>query len=106
MDIRRIFILIQTNERELIMTLTNYWWLLIWLFTGGVVLAALIPKSERVLGTLEERWRIVPAVLLVLPYIIWAGYRSDNFGDTYAYREVFKEAPSSLSGLINVCRKC
>lgn len=83
------------------MTLTNYWWLLIWLFTGGVVLAALIPKkSERVLGTLEERWRIVPAVLLVLPYIIWAGYRSDNFGDTYAYREVFKEAPSSLSGLI------
>lgn len=83
------------------MTLTNYWWLLIWLFTGGVVLAALIPKkSERVLGTLEERWRIVPAVLLVLPYIIWAGYRSDNFGDTYAYREIFKEAPSSLSGLI------
>ena len=29
------------------MTLTNYWWLLIWLFTGGLALAALFPKTPR-----------------------------------------------------------
>ena len=35
------------QERGMTMTLTNYWWLLIWLFTGGLALAAYFPKTSR-----------------------------------------------------------
>ena len=67
------------------MTLTNYWWLLIWLFTEGAALAMFFPRQqELVLGKWEQRWNIVPAILLVLPYIIWAGNRT-SFIDTGAY---------------------
>ena len=42
------------------MTLTNYWWLLIWLFTGGIVLATYFPKHrEMVNGKMETRWGTV-----------------------------------------------
>ena len=79
------------------MTLTNYWWLLIWVFVGGMILSVYIPKRhEIVLGQTEERWRIAPALILILPYIIWAGFRSNSFGDTGAYQQAFRECASSL----------
>ncbi len=82
------------------MTLTNYWWLLIWLFTGGALLAYAFPKkTEIICGRTEERWNIAPAILLVVPYIIWAGFRTDKFGDTGAYRSTFWSAPSQLTQL-------
>ena len=65
------------------MTLTNYWWLLIWLFTGGAILACFFQKRrEMICGKVEERWGVVPAVILVVPYIIWAGFRTDIIGDS------------------------
>ena len=65
------------------MTLTNYWWLLIWLFIGGGALAVFMPKrQEIVLGKTEERWGMLSAFVLILPYIIWAGFRSNSFGDS------------------------
>lgn len=65
------------------MILTNYWWLLIWVFIGGWVLNIYIPKRhEVVLGNTEVRWRVLPAFLLMLPYIVWAGFRSNAFGDS------------------------
>ncbi|MCI6430585.1 MAG: EpsG family protein [Lachnospiraceae bacterium] len=80
------------------MTLTNYWWLLIWIFVGGGTLAALIPKQrELVQGEIVECWNKYAAVILVLPYIIWAGFRSDVFGDTLSYRQAFQECASSFS---------
>lgn len=83
------------------MELTNYWWLLLWLFTGGVILNVYFPKrKEIVLGKTEERWNILSAILLVLPYIIWAGFRSDNFGDTYIYRKNFLEAPDTVGQVL------
>lgn len=83
------------------MTLTNYWWLLIWLFIGGGVLAVAIPKRKLyVLGKYEDRWGIIPALILALPYAIWAGFREDGFGDTSAYRFMFNSAPSSISELL------
>lgn len=67
------------------MTLTNYWWLLIWVFVGGGALAVSMPKrQEFVLGKKEERWRLLPAFLVMLPYIIWAEFRSNSFGDRRA----------------------
>lgn len=78
-------------------TLTNYWWLLIWMFTGGLFLKVFASrKRELVGGQIETRWRILPAIIMVMPYIIWAGYRDNNFGDTGAYRRMFSEAPNSL----------
>lgn len=80
------------------MTLTNYWWLLIWLFTGGLLISLVYPKKqELVLGKRAVRWRIPAALLLCFPYWIWAGFRSDRFGDTSLYRSTFLEAPSSVS---------
>lgn len=79
------------------MILTNYWWLLIWVFIGGWVLNIYIPKRhEVVLGNTEVRWRVLPAFLLMLPYIVWAGFRSNAFGDTGAYQQAFRECASSL----------
>lgn len=83
------------------MTLTNYWWLLIWLFTIGVFFAfCASKKQEVVLGKTEYRWRMIPALVVACPYAIWAGFRGDGFGDTSAYRFMFKEAPSSISALL------
>lgn len=81
------------------MTLTNYWWLLIWVFVGGGALTVFMPKrQELVLGKKEERWRPLPAFLLMLPFIIWAGFRTDSvIGDTSSYRNAFSEAPEVLS---------
>ena len=50
-------------------------------------------RKERV------RWKILPAILLVLPYIIWAGFRGVGFGDTYAYQQAFLKAPTSFGGV-------
>lgn len=84
------------------MALRNYWWLLIWLFTGGLLIYYLFPRQEEmVLGKKEVRWRIPAALLLCVPYWIWAGYRPDGFGDTGVYRESFLKAPTAFSALSN-----
>lgn len=80
------------------MTLTNYWWLLIWVFVGGGALAIFLPKQkELVNGKSVERWTVTAALLLMLPYIIWAGFRSNTFGDTAMYQRAFRECASSFS---------
>ena len=72
------------------MTLTNYWWLLIWLFAAGAVLTAVFPKQPvLIMGKREYRWSVPAALILVLPYIIWAGFRNDAWGDTGVYRKSF-----------------
>ena len=81
------------------MTLTNYWWLLIWLFTGGVFLAFFLPqKQEIVLGKREERWSVPAAIGLVIPYIVAAAFRTDAMvGDTASYRKWFLSMPTTIS---------
>ncbi|MCD8231874.1 MAG: EpsG family protein [Clostridiales bacterium] len=82
------------------MTLTNYWWLLIWVFVGGGIIAFIFPKrNEIVLGKREARWSIPAALLFVAPLAIWSGNRLDNFGDTATYRRIFTTAPAALSEL-------
>lgn len=73
------------------------------------MLAFLIPKREEIV--LEERvlrWHPVAAILLVAPYILWAGFRSNSFGDTGLYRSLFRDAPTSLGqigGYLNIINK-
>ena len=78
------------------MTLHNYWWLLIWPFLfGALSLFVNMRQEELIDGHLSVRWRLLPAILLVVPLVLWAGGRS-WFGDTEQYRETFKSLPSTL----------
>ncbi len=84
------------------LTLTNYWWLLIWLFLGGAI-CSYFPKRREVLGDqVVTRWDIMPAIILVLPYIIWAAYRPNGFGDTTLYRNGFLNAEASVGAAMSI----
>lgn len=74
---------------------TSCWLLIGWLFGAGIVLYKIPKKQELVCGQLQERWYGFTAMLLVLPYILWAGYRTSG-ADTEAYRRAFLNASSSL----------
>lgn len=78
------------------MTLTNYWWLLIWLFLGGLIFSNMPKRRERLHGETVERWDLWPAILMVVPYIIWAGFRHNYFGDTALYRKTFLSTDPDL----------
>ncbi|MGN0268952.1 MAG: EpsG family protein [Lachnospiraceae bacterium] len=82
------------------LTLTNYWWLIIWLVGAGFVFKMIVnnEKKELVLGKYEYRWSIGSALLLVAPLIIWCAFRTNDFGDTGAYRDNFNAAPLAISG--------
>ena len=78
------------------MELTNYWWLLIWLFTGGLFFEfCFAKKEEMVCGKIEYRWGWLPAMGLAMPYLIWAAGRK-NFGDTPVYMETFHDLPVGI----------
>lgn len=76
--------------------LTNFWWPLIWIFLAGAVLSRLPKKCEQIQDGIVERWNVLPAVLLILPYIIWAGFRG-NIADTRLYRIGFLNTEADLS---------
>lgn len=81
------------------MTLTNYWWPVIWLFLGGAIWGLMPKRQEYLNGEMVERWNVGPAIFMVVPYIIWAGYRHDYFGDTALYRKSFLMTEPNLSNL-------
>lgn len=83
------------------MLLTNYWLLLIWIFIGGGFIAYFFPRRyEIVMGVKERRWTIFASLLVIFPYLIWTGFRSDIYGDTFSYRSTFLAAPDQLSSLL------
>lgn len=60
----------------------------------------MIPKREEmVLGRPRLRWHPAAALLLIVPYIVWAGYRGTWFGDTGLYISLYRDLPSSFSGM-------
>lgn len=82
------------------MVLRNYWWLLIWIFLFGAISLAFIPKREEiVLGKPQMCWGKLSSAALALPYVIWAGWRPDSFGDTGMYRLTFNRMPTGLANL-------
>lgn len=88
-------------SEEHFMQMTNYWWQLIWLFIGGAIMR-IFPKRQEQLGERTvERWDYLPAILMVIPYIVWAGYRNDSFGDTLIYRQTFRETTADLSQIFS-----
>lgn len=64
------------------MTLTNYWWLLIWLVGAGLLLSIAVPKQQVCLsGQICYKWSWLSCIILVTPYLIWCSTRS-QFGDS------------------------
>lgn len=80
---------------------TSYWLLLVWIFAAGIVLYKMPKKQELVCGQIQERWYWVTAMLLVLPYILWTGYRTGG-ADTSAYAGAFRTAPASLADIPSI----
>ena len=51
------------------MTLTNYWWLLLWLVIAGGVLAVAVPgQLVQIMGKTEYRWSMTSVLILACPY--------------------------------------
>ncbi len=79
------------------MTITNYWWEIIWIVLAGAFLSYVFPRrDELVEDRLKQCWLYIPAFILAVPYVIWAGFRTTSWGDTGAYRQMFLNAPGSL----------
>ena len=82
------------------MTLQNYWWLLIWLLIFGIASMLINMQHD---GTVNGRqrvvWKPLFAIALVLPFVIWAGWRK-GFGDTEQYRMTFFALPSSFDQIV------
>lgn len=82
------------------MILTNYWMLLIWMLTVGLFLKIYASKTLMTVdGKSDYKWGILSAFVLVLPYIVWSGFRTDSFGDTATYRTSFYAAADSFATL-------
>lgn len=63
------------------MAIKNYWWLLIWMFLG--LIFEQFPKDKVMTKNgYELRWKNIGVVLLMLPLIIWTGYRTTAWGDS------------------------
>lgn len=79
------------------MRLYNYWWLLIWPLLYGIICRFIHNKQEEIInGEKCLRWKYLFAFIMVIPLVIWAGWRK-GFGDTEMYRSTFKSLPSSFS---------
>ncbi len=80
------------------MVINNYWWLLIWIMTGGILVGNVIPQEQvSVCGKMEKRYSLFSAIAIFFPYFLWAGCRNDTIGDTWNYRTQFLEAPTLLT---------
>lgn len=79
------------------MVLTNNWFALLWIPIIGSVMHMMIPKTSiQINGKIEYRWGIWMAILAIIPYAIWSGYRIDT-GDTGVYRQLFLNAPATFT---------
>ena len=79
--------------------LTNYWLLLVWLALAGIFMTYFVrTQPTRVLGKTEQRWPVPAAVILAIPYIIWAANRRD-FGDTEVYRQGYADIAAGFSNI-------
>lgn len=79
------------------MTLTNYWYMFIWIIIVGLF-SYLIPQETIVKKDfIYKKWGIISVLISVAPLICWAAFRTSGWGDTGAYRELFYMVPQSLN---------
>ncbi len=79
--------------------MSGYILILIWIAACYLITNAVRPiHRERICGDWEYRYDFKWALIIFLPIIIWAGFRT-NFGDTELYRKTFLELPPTFSSL-------
>lgn len=83
---------------------TSYWFPIVYLLAAGIILHGMPLKTEYLGGKQVQRWYWITALMLVFPYILWAGFRTD-FIDTRAYIRAYQTTASSLSELPAVLAK-
>lgn len=82
--------------------MSQYVFILIWMF-GMFLVKAMIAgeyRTEYILGKKEHRISWGFALFSFFPVIIMATFRGD-MGDSYAYKMMFRDLPSTISGLIS-----
>ena len=79
--------------------LTNYWLLIVWMIPAACIYYYSRKRPVSVFGRTEYRIPFITAFLIAMPYLIWAGFRGNQFGDTYLYRKGFHNAPSTIAEL-------
>lgn len=82
---------------------TSYLFLVIWWFGAGIILSMMPKKTMLICGQYHKRWYGLPVLLMLLPYVFWAGYRG-YVGDTAVYASSFTKSASSLMDIPNVIR--
>ena len=85
------------------MRLNNFWWLLIWPLLFGAIYHLYNVRRQEIPQGSEEgisiRWGWIPAIMLTLPYVIWAAWRSNRYFDTGQYQNTFNAMPTGLSNM-------
>lgn len=77
--------------------MSNYYLIIVWIFIFAVLSRFVqMERTEVVLGQKAQRMQPLWAVVLVVPLVVWAGYRG-YVGDTSAYKKMFSEMPTSIS---------
>lgn len=82
--------------------MSQYIFILIWVFVMFLVKAMIAGeyRTEYILGKKEHRISWEFALFSFFPVIIMATLRGD-MGDSYAYKMMFRDLPSTISGLIS-----
>lgn len=78
--------------------ISTYWLLPGWLAIGGLLMYGLPKQPVRVNGRIKYCWYWFFAVMLTLPLVLWATFRS-GFGDTLSYSLIFQRAPGNFADL-------
>lgn len=75
---------------------------IMWVCVGGLLVSKLSTRKHiEVLGNKRERWSIPALLILLAPLVYWCATRTLWVGDTYAYWNMFNNAPNSLSGVVS-----
>ena len=79
----------------------SYWWAFLWVLLAGVLSAFIaVTRTETDLeGRTVVRWHWLPAILLLVPLVLLAAFRPEQFGDTGTYKGFYNVVPNSLTML-------
>lgn len=88
---------IKLGEISDTMTLSNYWYMYIWIFFVGVFGKFMPQETVKKKNSIYKKWGMTAVLISIIPLIVWAAFRTSTWGDTGAYRTLFYRAPETLS---------
>ena len=82
---------------------TSYWLLVLWWIGAGIIIGVMPKKEALIHGQRKQQWYWFSVALMMLPYVLWSGYRS-YLSDTAAYVHNFEQSAATLSAIPDVIR--